>query len=475
MSFATREFFIFLPVVLLVYRTLHTRAQKFRFLLMASWFFYMWWNPWLIGIILFTTVVDYATGLLIEAATTAQRRRAWLCLSLTSNLGFLAFFKYSHFLLENSLALARAAHWPVPEWTFNIVLPIGISFHTFQGMSYTIEVYRRQIRAVRSFADFALFIGFFPQLVAGPIVRASEFLPQMVTPPPVRSQDIEEGLHWFVVGLFKKVFIADQLAQFVDTVFAHPELYDAVTHRWAVLAYAAQIYCDFSGYSDMAIGCAKWFGFTLPRNFNLPYLAASITDFWRRWHITLSAWLRDYLYIPLGGNRRGAWRTYLNLLVTMTVCGLWHGAHWNYVLWGAYNGALVAAHHAYDRVLHRRPWAERLRSRSAFTVVATAGTLLLVLTGFVMVRSQSWSGCWLVQRSLVGWDAGGAGTRWVPVAVPALVGLVAAGHALGALGARTYRLLDLPPALRAATYATAVVLLVVLGPWSSNTFIYFQF
>src|SRR5207244_1837347 len=277
------------------------------------------------------------------------------------NLGFLAAFKYTNFFVGNSLALARWVGLPVSDWTVQIILPLGISFHTFQGISYTLDVYRGKLRAVRSFVDFALFVAFFPQLVAGPIVRAVEFLPQMTPPPRVTSEQVIEGLHWFLLGMFKKVFLADRLAQYVDVVFSQPGLYDPITHNWAVLAYAAQIYCDFSGYSDLAIGCAKWFGFELPQNFNFPYLAASITEFWKRWHISLSTWMRDYLYIPLGGSRKGTGRTYMNLIATMTLCGLWHGASWNYVLWGFYNGVLLALHRIYDRTLRGRPWADRVR------------------------------------------------------------------------------------------------------------------
>src|SRR5262249_25006052 len=291
-------------------------------------------------------------------------RRTWLVVSLASNLGFLAGFKYTHFAVANSLALAHQLGWNVPDFTVKIILPLGISFHTFQGISYTLDVYRRKIPAVRGFVDFALFVAFFPQLVAGPIVRAVDFLPQMATPPRPTSAQVLEGVHWFLLGLFKKVFIADRLAQFVDPVFAQPGLYDAVTHRWAILAYAAQIYCDFSGYSDMALGCAKWFGFELPRNFNFPYLASSIADFWKRWHMSLSTWMRDYLYIPLGGSRRGNVRTYVNLVVTMTLCGLWHGASWNYLTWGFYNGLLLAGHRLYDRALTGRTWADRLRGQA---------------------------------------------------------------------------------------------------------------
>jgi alginate O-acetyltransferase complex protein AlgI len=353
-----------------------------------------------------------------------------------------------------------------------IVLPLGVSFHTFQGVSYTLDVYRGRVRAVRSFVDFALFVAFFPQLVAGPIVRATEFLPQMAAPPRATAAQVVEGLHLVVAGLFKKVFLADRLAQFVDAVFADPGAYGAAAHRWAVLAYAAQIYCDFSGYSDLAIGCAKWFGFELPENFRLPYLATSIADFWRRWHVSLSGWLRDYLYISLGGSRQGEGRTCRNLVVTMTVCGLWHGASWNYVLWGFYNGVLLALHRVYDKALAGRPWAEALRAGAGYRAAAWAATLVQVLTGLVLVRCESWAGCWLVQRSLLG----GAAAGWVsvPVWVPALVGLVALGHVLGGLrGGRV--LLDLPAPARAGAYVAAVALVVVLGPGAGKAFIYFQF
>ena len=396
-------------------------------------------------------------------------------MSLVTNLGFLAVFKYTGFFVSNGLSLAHQLGWTVPHWTVDIILPLGISFHTFQGISYTLDVYRGKIRAVRSFVDFALFVAFFPQLVAGPIVRAVEFLPQMVTPPRVSPQQIVEGLHWLLLGLFKKVFLADRLTQFIDPVFGQPGAYDSVTQRWAVLAYAAQIYCDFSGYSDIAIGCAKWFGFELPQNFNFPYLAGSITEFWKRWHISLSTWMRDYLYIPLGGSRKGSVRTYVNLVVTMALCGLWHGASWNYVLWGLYNGVLLALHRLYDRVLSGRSWADRLRGSLGFRLAAVAGTFLLVAFGLVLVRSQSWAGCWLVEHSLVGWRGAAGARHWLPAWVPLLVGMVAAGHLFSGLRDRRCGVLELPPLLRAGAYVATVALLVAFGSGAAKAFIYFQF
>lgn len=475
MNFASKAFFIFFPIVLLVYHLLPSRSHKYRFLLVASWVFYMSWNPYFIGVILFTSVVDYVVGLLIEMAPTPRKRRAYLWLSLISNLGFLAVFKYTNFCVSNSLALAQQLGYAVPDWQVKIVLPLGISFHTFQGISYTIDVYRGKIKAVRNFVDFALFVAFFPQLVAGPIVRAVEFLPQMVKPPRVQLHHVLEGLHWFLLGLFKKVFIADRLAEFVDPIFKDPNLYDPVTHRWAVLAYAAQIYCDFSGYSDLAIGCAKFFGFELPLNFNFPYLSRNIAEFWKRWHISLSTWMRDYVYFSFGGSRGGSFRTYFNLIVTMTLCGLWHGASWNYVLWGFYNGVLLALHRAYDHTVTGRPWAERLRSQASFKLLSTLGTFLLVAVGLVMVRSQSWMGCWQVESSLVGASFAGGATRWVPAWVPLLVALVVLGHVFSGLRDLRCGLLRLPPLVRAGTYVAATALLVAFGPGATKKFIYFDF
>lgn len=474
MNFASHQFFVFLPVVLAIYHLLPSRAHKYRFLLAASWLFYMSWNPWFLWVILFTSVVDYAAGRLIERSGTPAGRRRWLTLSVVTNLGLLGAFKYTGFLTANATALARSVGWAVPDWTVHVVLPLGISFHTFQGISYTLDVYRRKIPAVQSFVDFALFVAFFPQLVAGPIVRAVEFLPQMASPPSVSSAHVLEGMHWFLLGLFKKVFLADRLAQFVDVVFARPAGFDPATHRWAVLAYAAQIYCDFSGYSDMAVGCAKWFGFELPQNFNFPYLSGSIAEFWRRWHISLSTWMRDYLYVPLGGSRRGTARTYANLLATMTLCGLWHGASWNYILWGFYNGVLLALHRVYDQWVRRRPWAEKQRRHPALRPLSVAGTFLLVAVGLVFVRSQSWLGCWLVQRSLLGGHTPG-GVHAVPAWVPLLVGMVVAGHLYSGLPGVRCGLLHLRALPRALVYATAVTLMVVFAPHEAKAFIYFQF
>lgn len=474
MNFVSSAFFLFLPLVVIAYHLLPVRSVKYTFLLGASWFFYAAWNPWFVWVLILPTVVDYYSGLLIENAGTPSRKRLWLAASVVSNLGFLAAFKYTDFFLQNSLALARLCGHEVPTWSWKVVLPLGISFHTFQGISYTVDVYRGRVPAVRNFVDFGLFVAFFPQLVAGPIVRAVDFLPQMTPTPRVTMEHFTTGLHWFVIGLFKKAFLADRLAQYVDVVFADPTAFDAVAHRWAVFAYAGQIYCDFSGYSDLATGCALWFGFQLPRNFDYPYLASSITDFWKRWHISLSTWMRDYLYISLGGNRQGQTRMYFNLLTTLTLCGLWHGASWNYILWGFYNGVLLVLHRLYDVGLSRWPWADRLRRHWTYRVTAVAMTFLLVAFGLVLVRSESWAGCWRIEQSLVGLGSAD-GDAHLPTWVPLLVGMVVAGHLFSGLRGLRCGLLHCPPLVRAVVYTLAIFLIVVFGPGATKAFIYFQF
>jgi alginate O-acetyltransferase complex protein AlgI len=473
MNFTSPIFLVFLPFVLLLYHALRGRQMKYRFLLAASYVFYMTWNPWFVWVLVFATTVDYTVGLLIERAETPAKRRFWLMFSLVSNLGFLAAFKYTSFLVDNGLALSRLFGWETPDWKLRIILPLGISFHTFQGISYTLDVYYGKIKAVRSPLDFALFVAFFPQLVAGPVVRATEFLPQMVDPPTVTGRQVLEGLHGIIIGMFKKIVIADRLAQFVDMVFADPAGFDAATQRWAAVAYAMQVYCDFSGYSDIAIGCAKWFGFELPINFDYPYLADSITDFWCRWHISLSTWIKDYLYIPLGGNRKGTVRTYVNLLVAMTLCGLWHGASWNYVAWGLYNGIFLALHRVFDRMARGIEVVERCRASIVWRMLSLPITFFVVLGGMILVRNQDWSVCWLMERTWIG--AAWEGRHYVPGWIPCLIGLVALEHLLHAFaGLRTgWRLLPALP--RSLVYAAGIAAIVIFGPRETVAFVYFQF
>jgi D-alanyl-lipoteichoic acid acyltransferase DltB (MBOAT superfamily) len=354
MLFNTTQFFIFLPVVLALF---YMSPQRFRryILLAASYFFYACWNYKFIALLLTLTAIDYTSGIWLEKLAPGPKRKAFLILSLAANLGFLGFFKYYNFLANNlALLLGKPSH----SFFLDIVLPLGISFHTFQSMSYVVDVYRGQQKAVRSPIDYALFICFFPQLVAGPIVRARTFFRDYFDWHPPSTGDVSNGIFLLALGLTKKMAFADQFAKVANRYFNDIAGNPGMVTAWTgVIAFGLQIYFDFSGYTDMAIGMAKLLGFHFPVNFRRPYLASSITDFWRRWHISLSTWLRDYLYIPLGGNRHGKWMTYRNLAITMLLGGLWHGASWNFVIWGGYHGALLSVERLFrgDRPL-RDDW-----------------------------------------------------------------------------------------------------------------------
>ena len=339
--------FYFLPAVLAVYYLLPGRRRN-AFLTLASYVFYGWWNPWFVTLMMASTVIDYRCGKVVTArGATERRRRLAVAASVTANLGLLGFFKYWMFFAANVNALAAdLGPWRLPGW--QIVLPIGISFYTFQSMSYTIDLYRGQARPADSLLDFAAYVSLFPQLIAGPIIRYRDLADQLPERPHTLD-GMARGLATFTLGFAKKVLLANNLGVVADAVFAA----DAPPWHVAwvgVTAYAFQIYFDFSGYSDMAIGLGHMLGFRFPENFRSPYRAASITEFWRRWHISLSTWLRDYLYIPLGGNRKGKARTYTNLAITMLLGGLWHGAQWQFVVWGGLHGAMLAAERARGKI-----------------------------------------------------------------------------------------------------------------------------
>ncbi len=348
MVFSSHVFvYYFLPAVLLAYYGLPRRARHL-WLTLASYFFYGWANPSFTGLMLLSTAIDYVCGLKIGRAAPEDvgRRKAWLVASLASNLALLGFFKYFNFALDSLAALLGALGLGQlqPELVLRVTLPLGISFYTFQSMSYSFDIYRGRARPLDSFVDFACYVSLFPQLVAGPIIRFSELADQLRE----RGHSFEKfarGVAFFSLGMAKKVLLANPCGSVADAAFGAGSLLPL--EAWAgVVAYAFQIYFDFSGYSDMAIGLGLMLGFVFPKNFDSPYRAESLTDFWRRWHISLSTWLRDYLYLPLGGNRKGPWRTYANLAVVMLLGGLWHGAAWNFVVWGGLHGAWLAAERA---------------------------------------------------------------------------------------------------------------------------------
>jgi len=348
MLFNTLHFLGFFVVVFGVYWSLRSQRRSQNFvLLVASAFFYGYWNWKFLFLILASTLIDFACGIALDRPGASTRwRKGILLASLVANLGVLGFFKYFGFFVDSTVELLEALGLGAPEWELQVLLPIGISFYTFQTLSYTIDRYRRTLPAERSLLNFALYVSFFPQLVAGPIVRAKEFLPMAAAARVFRWESMRIGLQLVLWGLFKKAVVADNLAPFIDGTFGSESALGAGVRLLAVYAFCIQIYCDFSGYTDIARGTAKLLGFEFPQNFRMPYFATNPGEFWRRWHITLSSWLRDYLYIPLGGNRTTAARTTRNLMITMVLGGLWHGAAWNFVLWGAYQGLLLGIHRA---------------------------------------------------------------------------------------------------------------------------------
>jgi alginate O-acetyltransferase complex protein AlgI len=378
MLFNTVQFFIFLGVVLVLFYASPRVLRKY-ILLAASYFFYASWNPKFILLLLTLTVIDYTAGIWIEKTPPGRRRKILLAMSLVANLGFLGIFKYYNFVASNiALALGR----PANSFWFDIVLPLGISFHTFQSMSYVIDVYRGEQAAIRNPTDYALFICFFPQLVAGPIVRARDFFRDLLHWQAPSADDVARGVFQIVLGLTKKMAFADQFAKVANGYFGNVAAHPGMVTAWTgVIAFGLQIYFDFSGYTDMAIGMAALLGFHFPVNFRRPYLASSMTDFWHRWHISLSTWLRDYLYISLGGSRHGRWHTYRNLLLTMLLGGLWHGASWNFMIWGGYHGTLLAVERAVrGNRRNREGW-------SRWYPLQWLLTLALVMVGWVFFRA----------------------------------------------------------------------------------------
>ena len=335
MLFNSLTFGVFFPVVFCLYWTLAERGRQNLFLLLSSYLFYAWWDYRFLGLILFQSLFDYGIALALERSVGAVRRRRLLTLTLSVNLCLLGFFKYANFFQDSLLAAAHAAGWNLAAHPLSIVLPVGISFYTFQTMSYTISVYRGTIPACHNLLDYLAYVAFFPQLVAGPIERPVHLLPQFQQPRAFDSSQAVEGCRLILWGLFKKMVVADSLAVIVDASYRSIPSASGTELAFATFCFAFQIYGDFSGYSDIALGTARLLGFDLMRNFAYPYFATSLQDFWRRWHISLSTWFRDYLYIPLGGSRQHRAR---NLLITFLVSGLWHGAAWTFVIWGALNG-----------------------------------------------------------------------------------------------------------------------------------------
>lgn len=339
MVFNSISFAIFLPCFFIIYFLLN-RNLKYQnyFILFSSLFFYGFWDYRFVPLLVFNTVMDYYFGLAIYNQENPRRKGQLMTAAVVMNLGILFFFKYFNFFIDSVQKVSTSMGWYPNIHTLNILLPIGISFYTFHSLSYTIDIYWGKFKPTKDYVAYASFVCFFPQLVAGPISRARDMLPKFLEPRAIDGERMKMGLSQMALGFFKKMVIADGLASMVDLSFANLHVISDFQILLTIFFYTVQIYCDFSGYSDIALGLGKIFGIEFKNNFNRPYFSRNFTEFWQRWHISLSSWLRDYLYIPLGGNRQGVWRTYLNLMITMLLGGLWHGASWNFVIWGALHG-----------------------------------------------------------------------------------------------------------------------------------------
>lgn len=398
MLFNSFQYCLFLPLVVLGYFSLPHRFRGW-FLLVASYYFYMCWRWEYAALIAGVTLINYVCGLGLHPDTPPARRKLLVGMAVVGSLAVLFFFKYFHFAWDSMRAVAGWVGARGAAAPFEVVLPVGISFFTFQALSYTLDVYRGQTPIERDWGRFALYVVFFPQLVAGPIERSTHLLPQCGREHHLAAERLSSGLKLFLWGLFKKVVIADRLAEYVNRVYAAPELYNGSTLALATYFFAFQIYCDFSGYSDMAIGSARILGFDLMQNFRLPYLARSISDFWRRWHISLSTWFRDYLYIPLGGNRVPWPRWAFNVMVTFLVSGLWHGANWTFVIWGALHGGFFLAERALGPPVSRWCVALRLPARLVGCLQVIL-TFHLVTLAWVFFRAKNVSDAWLILTRL---------------------------------------------------------------------------
>ena len=456
--------------------TLTGDEMRIWWLLLASYHFYASWNRKLALLIIGSTLLDYLIGLGLEASSRAALRRLLLGLSLTANLGLLCYFKYMNFFLASLQDALHAAGVSSSMPILKVILPVGISFYTFEAINYTVDVFRRRVPAERNPAHLLFFVLFFPHLIAGPIVRAKDFLPQIRRSKRWSWARFQLGIEYFLLGLIKKWLVADQLAQYAEPVFANPLAFGTMANWLALLAFTLQVYCDISGYSDMALGTAHLLGYKLAMNFNMPYLATSVADYWRRDHISLSTWLRDYLFIPLGGSRGGTWKTTRNFLITMTLGGLWHGASWNFALWGLLHGIALSVNRPFRFFCEARPRLNALLRSIPGTALRMGLTFFCVYQGFVLFRAETFAHAramyhrlWVPVEGLGVAHPFGYGLFWIIVAGFVMCHVAAVRHWWDRLSLR------LPSPAIAFTYVLVLIVCMTMAPLNEKPFIYFQF
>jgi alginate O-acetyltransferase complex protein AlgI len=476
MFFHSQAYLIFFTLVFAAYWLLPWHRMRVWLLVGASITFYAFWSRHLAFLVASTTVMDYLLARGMDSSRSRGLRRLLLGTSLTMNLGLLCYFKYANFFLdvlkESLKAVGGTASIPFLE----VVIPFGISFYTFEAISYTIDVYARRIPAENNLANFMLFILFFPHLVAGPIVRARDFLPQASKPKRFRWSRMQLGVECFLLGLFKKMVVADTMALYSDGVFGEGSDPSQLNQRTAwvgVFAFAIRIYCDFSGYSDMALGSAYMLGYKLAINFRMPYLSKNVSEFWRRWHISLSTWLRDYLFIPLGGSRGSRWKTFRNLMITMTLGGLWHGANWSFVIWGVLHGLLLVVHKVFADFCANRPRLAALLRNRLGVAFRIGLTFLCVSLCWVFFQPSLSKALAILQRMFE--PGSGFGMPIATDRLKAFTVLLLGGQLLIAAGLWLKWARRIPAPLLGAGYALLLTLSLLLSPDTSKSFIYFQF
>jgi D-alanyl-lipoteichoic acid acyltransferase DltB (MBOAT superfamily) len=472
MLFNTADFAFFFAAVFILTLLLPHRLQN-RMLLAGSYLFYAAWDWRFLSLLAISTLVDYFVGRALGSESNPRRRRLLVTTSIVVNLGILGCFKYAGFFAESLRGLFAGFGVELPDFVIRVVLPVGISFYTFQTLSYTIDLYRGKLEPTRNLLDFALYVAFFPQLVAGPIERATRLLPQVLAPRRITWAAIRSGAWLVLWGYFKKVVIADNLATLVDAVYAPSAQPTGGELMLATYAFTIQIYCDFSGYTDIARGVARILGFDLMVNFRLPYWATSPADHWRRWHISLSSWLRDYLYISLGGNRRGGLRTYVNLMITMVLGGLWHGAAWPFVLWGAFHGAALCIHRALQPLLARVA-PRGFAAHWLWWGLRVLFTFHLIVFGFILFRAGSLEHIGRLLAVLADGLAPGMALAWILPFGALVAPLVIMEFGQWRSG-ELEPVIRLPLALRSTVYALVFLAIALIGEDGGEAFIYFQF
>lgn len=474
MHFCSVAYLLFFVFIFSAYWLIPSNKVRNYLLLVASFYFYATWNSWLAVLVVASSSLDFFLAIQLEKSSKSGSRKAYLIASVLANMGLLCYFKYANFFLESLKELLSKMGLETHFSFFSIVIPIGISFYTFEAISYMADVYSRKISAEKRLPNFLLFILFFPHLVAGPIVRSRDFLPQIRKTKIWNWSRMHLGLQMVLMGLFKKLVIADRMAFYADPVFADPDGFRQGALWIGMIAYALQIYGDFSGYTDMAIGFAHMLGFKLTKNFNMPYLAVNISDFWRRWHISLSSWLRDYLFIPLGGSRGGLWLTCRNLMITMTLGGLWHGASWNFVVWGMIHGALLVCHKLFTRFCENWVLLQSLLLSRVGTAFRIALTFLCVSVIWVFFRAQTFADSMSFLHGLFVPHAGKA-EPMNAVGLLLIIFLVAVAHVSGVKKYWQSLYQKIPAPVLGMVYALFLNFCLFVAPPVGKPFIYFQF